>query len=220
VLLGSKLKIALEASPPFLGGLFLLGNPEETSIICYTVHILSIRGDFLYPAQYIEYLAHFNGDRDYFECHEILEEYWKETTDRSKDSIWVGFILLAVSRYHHRRRNYNGAKRTLEKAIKIFSLHDHEPILLGLNANIFFPMLSNLLVQAETEERYQSITLPISDPALLEACLKECQNKGFNWGQESNLEDESIIHRHKLRDRTNVIEERMEALINKKGNEK
>jgi hypothetical protein len=108
----------------------------------------------------------------------------------------------------------------LEKAIKIFSLHDHEPILLGLNANIFFPMLSNLLVQAETEERYQSITLPISDPALLEACLKECQNKGFNWGQESNLEDESIIHRHKLRDRTNVIEERMEALINKKGNEK
>lgn len=173
----------------------------------------------MYPAQYIEFLAHFNGDRDYFECHEILEEYWKESNDRSKDSIWVGFILLAVSRYHHRRRNFNGAKRTLEKAIKIFSLHDGEPILLGLDVDIFFPMLSKLLAQADKEEVYQSMTLPISDPALLEACIKECQNKGFNWGKESNLEDISIIHRHKLRDRTNVIEERMEALKNKKGSE-
>jgi predicted metal-dependent hydrolase len=173
----------------------------------------------LYPKQYIQFLAHFNGDRDYFECHEILEEYWKESKDKSKDSIWVGFILLAVSRYHHRRKNFNGANRTLEKAIKIFSLHDREPNLLGLDGDIFFPMLSKLLTQTDKKESYQSITLPISDPSLLEACKKECQNKGFNWGQESNLEDESIIHRHKLRDRTNVIEERVEALKNKKGNE-
>ncbi|MDQ1001663.1 putative metal-dependent hydrolase [Neobacillus niacini] len=196
-----------------------MGNSEETPIICYTVHILLVRGDFLYPKQYIQFLAHFNGDRDYFECHEILEEYWKESKDKSKDSIWVGFILLAVSRYHHRRKNFNGAKRTLEKAIKIFSLHDREPNLLGLDGDIFFPMLSKLLTQTDKKESYQSITLPISDPSLLEACKKECQNKGFHWGQESNLEDESIIHRHRLRDRTNVIEERVEALKNKKGNE-
>jgi uncharacterized protein len=198
-----------------------LGNSEETSIICYTVHILSIRGDFLYPAQYIEFLAHFNGDRDYFECHEILEEYWKgiSTSNRSKDSIWVGFILLAVSRYHHRRRNFNGAKRTLKKAINIFSLYNCEPILLGLSSDLFFPLLSKLLVQVDKEESYQSITLPISDPALFEACIKECQNKGFNWGQDSNFDDENIIHRHKLRDRTNIIEERIESLKNKKGNE-
>ncbi|WHX99153.1 DUF309 domain-containing protein [Neobacillus sp. DY30] len=176
----------------------------------------------MYPEQYIEFLIHFNGDRDYFECHEILEEYWKEEADdRSKDSIWVGFILLAVSRYHHRRRNFNGAKRTLEKAIKIFSLHDSwEPIHLGLDGDIFFPMLSKLLAQAEKEESYQSITLPISDQALLQACIKACQNKGFKWGQDSNLEDALNIHKHMLRDRTNVIEERSEALKkNKKGNE-
>lgn len=173
----------------------------------------------MYPAQYIEFLVHFNGDRDYFECHEILEEYWKESNDRGKDSIWVGFILLAVSRYHHRRRNFNGAKRTLEKAIKIFSLYNREPILLGLDTDLFFPLLSKLLVQADKEESYQSITLPISDPALLEACIKECQNKGFTWGQDSNLDDESIIHRHKLRDRADVIEERIKALRHKRGNE-
>ncbi|WP_419956232.1 DUF309 domain-containing protein [Neobacillus niacini] len=173
----------------------------------------------MYPAQYIEFLAHFNGDRDYFECHEILEEYWKESNDKSKDSTWVGFILLAVSRYHHRRRNFNGAKRTLEKAIKIFSGHDRELNLLGLDCDLIFPLLTKLLAQAANEESYQTITLPISDPLLLEACIKECENKGFNWGQESNFDDESIIHRHMLRDRTDVIKERMKALMNKKGNE-
>lgn len=173
----------------------------------------------MYPKPYIQFLAHFNGDRDYFECHEILEEYWKESTDKRKDSIWVGFILLAVSRYHHRRKNFNGAKRTLEKAIKIFSVHTREPILLGLDSELFFPLLSKLLVQAVKEESYQSITLPISDPVLLEACTIECQIKGFTWGQNSNLDDESIIHRHKLRDRADVIEERIKAMKHKKGNE-
>ena len=31
----------------------------------------------MYPTEYIQFLIHFHGDYDYFECHEILEEYWK-----------------------------------------------------------------------------------------------------------------------------------------------
>ena len=27
-----------------------------------------------FPLKYIDFLVHFHGDRDYFECHEILEE--------------------------------------------------------------------------------------------------------------------------------------------------
>lgn len=33
----------------------------------------------MYPEAYIEYLAEFHGSRDYFECHELLEEHWKKT---------------------------------------------------------------------------------------------------------------------------------------------
>ncbi|MEH7501602.1 DUF309 domain-containing protein, partial [Neobacillus drentensis] len=29
----------------------------------------------MYPTEYIQFLAHFHGDRDYFECHELLEDY-------------------------------------------------------------------------------------------------------------------------------------------------
>lgn len=192
---------------------------EETMIICYTVHILTIRGDFLYPKEYVQFLVHFNGDRDYFECHEILEEYWKESNDKQKDSIWVGFILLAVSRYHHRRGNFNGAERTLKKAIKILSLKANDIILQGLDVTVLFTILSKLIEEIEKEECYQSINLPVIDSTLLNACIKGCEELGFIWGERSNLEDESIVHRHKLRDRTLVIEERMEALRNRKGNE-
>jgi uncharacterized protein len=173
----------------------------------------------LYPDQYIQFLAHFNGDRDYFECHELLEEYWKESNDRKKDSIWVGFIQLAVSRYHHRRGNYIGAKRTLEKAITILSLQECKPDLLGLDANILFPLLSKLINQIDRQLSYQSIDLPITDPILLEASVKACKNKGFVWGQESDLQDDLIVHKHKLRDRSIIIKERMEARKKRKGNE-
>ena len=101
----------------------------------------------MYPKEYIQFLTHFNGDRDYFECHEILEEYWKKSNDLKKDSIWVGFILLAVSRYHHRRGNFKGAKRTLEKAMNILSLLDFKQSLLGLDESIF-PLLSKLLIKS------------------------------------------------------------------------
>ncbi|MDM5331166.1 DUF309 domain-containing protein [Neobacillus sp. CF12] len=173
----------------------------------------------MYPEQYIQFLVHFNGDRDYFECHEILEEYWKESTDKKKDSVWVGFILLAVSRYHHRRGNFRGAQRTLEKAIKILSLHQNVLSKQGLDVSVLFQLLSKLLREIENEEIYQSINLPVTDSLLLKTCRKECENRGVNWGQKSNIEDESIVHRHKLRDRTMVIEERLEALRVKKGNE-
>ncbi|WP_313639078.1 DUF309 domain-containing protein, partial [Paenibacillus sp.] len=29
-----------------------------------------------YEPLYLEYLVYFNRDRDYFECHEVLEELW------------------------------------------------------------------------------------------------------------------------------------------------
>ncbi|WP_045517415.1 DUF309 domain-containing protein [Neobacillus niacini] len=173
----------------------------------------------MYPEQYIQFLAHFNGDRDYFECHEILEEYWKESSDMKKDSIWVGFILLAVSRYHHRRRNFKGAKRTLEKSIDIMSLRKNELTKLGLAVSVLFSILSKLLGDIDKEESYHSFNLPITDPTLFKACMNKCEDRGITWGKDSNLEDESIVHRHKLRDRTSVIEERLKALKNKKGNE-
>lgn len=50
-----------------------------------------------YPQAYIEYLEYYHGARDYFECHEVLEEYWKENPSSPLSAAWVGLIQLAVA---------------------------------------------------------------------------------------------------------------------------
>jgi uncharacterized protein len=175
--------------------------------------------DFLYPKEYIQFLAHFHGDRDYFECHEILEEFWKKSDDQSKDSIWVGLILLAVSSYHHRRTNINGAERTLKKAIHIFTLKQISLPKIGLDAKTLVPLLTNQLAYIKKGGSYQSFQLPISDPYLLKQCIIECEQIGCSWNTPSNINDKDLVDRHLQRDRSSVIQERMDAILNKKGND-
>ncbi|WP_019154363.1 DUF309 domain-containing protein [Robertmurraya massiliosenegalensis] len=164
----------------------------------------------MYPQEYIEYLVHFHGDRDYFECHEVLEEYWKKVDKSNKNSVLVGFILLAVSNYHHRRGNFSGAARTLKKAITIFQQHDLEPY--GLAENEFMLLLKKRLIEMEEHQEYTSINFPINDSSLIASCKKACEQKGLSWSVSSDLSNDEIVHRHLLRDRSEVIQERANAL--------
>ncbi len=50
----------------------------------------------VYPEAYVAFLHEFHTTRDYFECHEILEEYWKEDPPEQRKEYWVGLIQLAV----------------------------------------------------------------------------------------------------------------------------
>lgn len=172
------------------------------------------------PNAFIRYLYHFHVDRDYFECHEILEEYWKEETDQQKNSIWVGFILLAVANYHHRRNNFSGATRTLEKAIAIFQCEKETIVKLDFNVEEFFDTLNGHMVRLNNKNLYQSYSLPIILSNIqLTQCFTQNEISQINWGQESDLKNESLVHRHKLRDRTDVITEREHALIQRKKTE-
>jgi predicted metal-dependent hydrolase len=173
----------------------------------------------LYPKEYIQYLIHFHGDRDYFECHEILEEYWKGIDPGNKESVWVGLIQLAVSCYHHRRKNFIGAKKTLEKAVRILSNEKNKLADLGLNWEILHQIVMKQLSMIVMEESYKSFNLPLTDQMLVKECVKSAKKDGFSWGSDSDLTNISLVHRHKLRDRTYVIEERNRALNERKGNE-
>lgn len=155
----------------------------------------------MYPKEYIEYLVYFHGNRDYFECHDVLEEYWKKVDKRNKESILVAFILLAVSCYHHRRNNFPGAFRTLKKALHLFLKNKEQLLHYGLEKESFIILLNNKLQEIEKHQKYQSFTLPIHDPYLLNECKKSCKEKGFIWGSSSDLTNEAIIHKHKNRNR-------------------
>ncbi|MGJ7919926.1 DUF309 domain-containing protein [Neobacillus sp. LXY-4] len=176
----------------------------------------------MYPSAYIQFLVHFHSDRDYFECHEILEEYWKETANQDKHSIWVGFILLAVSNYHYRRGNLSGAARTLSKSLAIFQGQEQTAHQLGINLTSLIPFLEERLIHIKSGFPYSSFNLPISDPGLLRECQQLTFAKGLKWGVDSNLDNKELIHRHALRDRSDVIQERSVAMArknDKKGRE-
>lgn len=177
-----------------------------------------MKGDVsMFTTDFINYLVHFHSDRDYFECHEILEEHWKDVDARNKESILVGWIQLAVSQYHHRRGNFAGASRTIQKALSILTVHKQSIKEYGIDED---KLLETILRKKEEIERtlpYRSMNLPISDASLLNACERRAEKAGLIWGVDSDLTNSDIIHRHSMRDRSEVIQSRLHALNKKKG---
>jgi uncharacterized protein len=162
----------------------------------------------LYTDAYIDYLFHFHTDRDYFECHEILEEHWKQDHKRP---VWVGLIQIAVALYHHRRNNVQGAKRMMKKAALLLHREKEAVEQLGIHYEQLEQLLQWYIQRVEQGETYQSINLPIADEALLAKCLEYCQKRGGAWGKESDLRNEFLLHKHALRDRSDVIAARMQS---------
>ncbi|MGV3464587.1 MAG: DUF309 domain-containing protein [Heyndrickxia sp.] len=156
-----------------------------------------------FPNAYIQFLIHFHGDRDYFECHEILEDYWKQTEPGNRNSVWVGFIQLAVAQYHYRRENDIGAKKLLKKSIKILKQRQKELTYLGIDTNNFYLLLESLRTSYENGKVYKNINLPISNPQILSICKKECDNLGMEWCSEDEHISDLIVHRHLYKDHEN-----------------
>lgn len=64
-----------------------------------------------YDRLYVDFIYYFNIERDYFECHEVMEELWLE---EGRKPLYQGLLQIAVGLYHHWNGNVGGA-------IKLFS---------------------------------------------------------------------------------------------------
>jgi predicted metal-dependent hydrolase len=170
----------------------------------------------MYPRAYIQYLVHFHGDRDYFECHEILEEHWKEKPAGKRHLHWVGFIQIAVSLYHHRRQNIHGAIRMMKSAVSILEKEKYAVQQLGLNFNSLLSLLQERIIEMENGYPYRSLNLPIADMKLEECCIKACARHGLTWKSNSDLTNTFLLNKHTLRDRTDIIAERMKQIEKRK----
>ncbi|WP_028399514.1 DUF309 domain-containing protein [Ectobacillus panaciterrae] len=169
----------------------------------------------MYPEPYIQYLVHFHGDRDYFECHEILEEYWKRKPAGQRDIYWVGLIQIAVSLYHYRRQNIKGAVRMMKSAAAILKKEAQAIEQLGLDSKTLLSILLEQLRDMENRQPYTSMSLPIADPRLETACISLCHKRNLIWKSSSDLSNPFLLNKHTLRDRTDVIEERMRQIKRK-----
>lgn len=164
----------------------------------------------MYPDAYIDYLYEFHVTRDYFECHEILEEYWKKDPPGNRKIYWVGFIQMAVAFYHYRRKNFTGARKLMNKTIAVFEIEKNAINALGIDCEELLKRLRDSAKNIEAYVPYHSISLPFSDPHIPGLYLSKgyCKN---NNGVTSYL-----IHKHFMRDRSDVIKERKLQLEKRK----
>lgn len=157
-----------------------------------------------FPAAYVHYLVEFHATRDYFECHEILEEYWKEHLGDRYAELWVGLIQLAVGSYHHRRNNIAGAGKMFRQCLAKLSSAQEGLQDLGLNGGHLIGLITERITAIERQERFVDFELPLADAALIALCQEECRTNGLEWGAPSSS-DEALTNRHTLRDRSDVI---------------
>lgn len=161
-----------------------------------------------YSKAYVDFLVYFQGVRDYFECHEILEDEWKKVPREERHSYWKGFIAVAVSQYHYRRGNLKGAERAMQNAITRF---ENEQSLLrsfGLDGEAALQLFSENLAAIRAKKPYESMNLPIIDTALIKRCRQLSQEKGCSFGNSSDMSDEALINKHRMPNRDAVISKR------------
>nr|WP_027414688.1 DUF309 domain-containing protein [Aneurinibacillus terranovensis] len=169
----------------------------------------------MYPQQYIDYLVYFHADRDYFECHEILEEYWKSFPIETRSAVWVGLIQIAVGLYHQRRGNLTGAEKMFAGALAI--LRDKQLSNLGVDREALLHDLQHRLQTLHTTP-YADLNLPLTAPELVQSCKTHAKKRAVTWLAPSDFTNSFLMHKHTLRDRSHVIRTREDTIKRRQRN--
>ncbi|WP_240675764.1 DUF309 domain-containing protein [Ammoniphilus sp. CFH 90114] len=117
---------------------------------------------------YIEYLYYFNEERDYYECHEVMEELWLL---EGKNKLLQGLLQVAVGLHHFRNDNITGAIKLFEQAMA----KHQEPWSgeLGINKERLFHEVQMYLYKLYDYNNkpfpFYDLTIEITDPSLAEA---------------------------------------------------
>jgi uncharacterized protein len=124
-----------------------------------------------YEPQYIQYLFYFNVERDYFECHEVMEELWIE---EGRDPLYQGLLQVAVGLYHARNDNVSGAIKLFTQALdKLTRYPEHQ---LGIDLSLLIEesrmYVERLRLNEESPFPFEDITIIITDPVLAQAVSK------------------------------------------------
>ena len=77
-----------------------------------------------FPEQYREGIRLFN-EEEFFECHDVLEELWSETTGPDRKYL-QGLIQASIALFHFGNENFGGAKKLYLSARKNLELFGEE----------------------------------------------------------------------------------------------
>jgi predicted metal-dependent hydrolase len=131
--------------------------------------------------RYLAYISHFNGDRDYFECHEVMEELWLE---EGRSSLLQGLLQAAVGLHHWDNGNRSGATKLMTAAVS--KLRGYADFVLGLDLSSLLLNLEHslkVLTEMPEDAPFQAFLIEVCDPALIDA-VKEWELRQFDRGDE------------------------------------
>lgn len=123
-----------------------------------------------YPQLYIDFIYYFNIEKDYYECHEVLEELWLET---GRERFYQGLLQVAVGLYHFQNDNKKGAIKMMIAALQKLSQYPN-PICMGINLNQVKEHAKQSLQELtdKANPHFTPITIQIVDPKLQELIEK------------------------------------------------
>jgi|GEM_PF-1058827 len=156
-----------------------------------------------YDDLYIEFLAYFNSTRDYFECHEVLEEIWKEEQDQGLKVAYQALLQVAVALYHWRRHNDIGATKTFVKALKNIEISKASIDALGVDVDDLVKQSQQCMEEIEQGKDYRSINLKL-DNQVLPVYEAYCQKHNLPLYAVSDLSDTFLVNKHSLRKKDEV----------------
>jgi predicted metal-dependent hydrolase len=120
-----------------------------------------------YDRLYVEFIYYFNVERDYFECHEVMEELWLE---EGRSPLYQGLLQVAVGLYHHRNGNVSGSIKLFTAALE--KLARRKPVELGIDLDRLVEdsqrYLSQLEHLGEEPFMFYDLDILIIDPLLKE----------------------------------------------------
>lgn len=125
-----------------------------------------------YDRLYIQFIKLFNEERDYYQCHDVMEELWLEEGRRP---LLQGLLQVAVGLHHFQNGNRPGAIKLLTAALQ--KLDAYPDIILGIDLqqlrNDSEETLDKLCNCDASLPPFQDLTIRIVDKelgALIECC--------------------------------------------------
>lgn len=132
----------------------------------------------LHHPYFVKFIVYFNKNQDFFECHEVLEDYWKEQPNFDKSHPLTAYILLATGLYHWRRGNFIGAEKTLAKAYKKMSYLQHVTPLFadGIDFPLVYKNLAKSMHAVKEKQPFQSFPIEITSAELQTLYQRTAEN--------------------------------------------
>lgn len=159
----------------------------------------------LFHPLFIDYCTFFNGNQDYFECHEVLEEYWKEIAPGKKNHPLVGYVQLATGMYHWRRNNTIGAMKILKKAMNNFSINQSSPFFDFIEFDELCKNCEMSMEAIKNGKSFKPFSLTLTHAKFASIVDRKIE-------ELPNVSKEFLLHKHMLRDRTDILEARNNKL--------